>query len=182
MIRVEIAGANELVVDFKDAPRRVQLASARAQNRAIAAARTLMVRAIAQDVGLKSGDVKNALPMREATFNRPAELAASLKRIPLMKFNARQTGRGVSYRLGRGGRARLEKAFIATMGSGHAGVFMRKPGAKRLPIREHYGPSLGRVFAKYRKQGLARAQEIFEKTFAHELEFRATQVSSGGAD
>ena len=182
-MRVEITGAAELIADFEAMPGKVQRASIRAMNRAIASGRTVMVRAIAQDVGIKSTDVRTALRMREASVARPtAELAASLKRIPLMKFNARQTTRGgVSYKL-RGGRGRLPQAFIRTMRSGHTGVFTREPGAKRLPIREHFGPSLGRVFAKYRGVALLRAKLAFEKNFDHELDFQRSQVSGGGAD
>lgn len=163
-------------ITLKAYPDRVGRALVRAINRAVASARTVLVREIARDTGLKASAVRKALPLREATLNRAeGRLAASLKRIPLIDFGARGPepsrgkGRGVSYRLA-GGRNRLEHAFIAMMKTGHRGVFMRKAKA-RLGIRELKGPSLGHVFAKYRPLALARAKEIFETNFKHELEY-----------
>jgi len=125
--------------------------------------------------------------MREASASRPeASLGASIKRIPLMKFNAkgpvpsRGRGRGVTYRL-RGGRGRVENAFIATMKSGHVGVF-RRAGKARLGIVELFGPSLGQVFKKFRPAGLARAWEVFQKNFDHELDFVKGGVPDAGTD
>ena len=52
---------------------------------------------------------------------------------------------GVSYRLSRtAGRKRIEHGFIATMSSGHRGVFARG-GPSRLPIQEKRGPSIWSV-------------------------------------
>lgn len=161
---------------------KIEKALVRSLNRGIASGRTLMVSRIAKDTGLKSKDVRDALPMSEATLSRPvARLAASLKRIPLYKFGARGPmpsrgrGRGVSYKLpGSGGRQRVENAFVAQMKTGHMGVFRRK-GPGRLPIIELYGPSIGRVFAKYREEALARAEEMFEQNFGRELRFQESR-------
>lgn len=43
---------------------------------------------------------------------------------------------GVSVKILRGRQTRLPRAFIATMKSGHSGVFQREPGAGRLKIKE----------------------------------------------
>src|SRR6185295_6722251 len=135
MFTIDVQGSAGVARMLNAYPDRVTRATVRALNRGIASARTLMVREIARDTGLKSADVRNALPMREATANNlTATLAASLKRIPLIKFNARGPepsrgkGRGVTYRL-TGSRGRHPNAFIATMGSGHRGVFARIAGA-----------------------------------------------------
>ncbi len=190
---IDLVGDKEMAAAFAEYPKRATRAMVRALNRAIVGGRTLMVKEIARDTGLKSGDVRKALTMREATASRPeARLAASLKRIPLIAFNARGPepsrgqGRGVSYRL-RGSKGRIPSAFIATMASGHKGVFARVPGKGRhgpapmrsqLPIRELFGPSLGHVFGKYRPAGIARARAAFESNFAHEMGWQA----SAGAD
>lgn len=180
MITVALEDTNALIADFRDFPGTTTKAMVRALNRAIGSGRTLMVREISKDTGLRSMDVRAALPMREATFDRPeARLAASLKRIPLIKFGARGPqpsrgrGTGVAYRLS-GSRGRVPTAFIATMTSGHQGVFARK-AKPRLPIRELFGPSLGHVFAKFRPAGVAKVQEAFAKNFSHELEFARSQ-------
>lgn len=181
-MNLQIDGDAALIADFRDFPGRTTRAMVRALNRALVSGRTVMVRAIAQDTGLKQGDVRKAMPQREATFQRPrAELASSLKRRPLIEFKARQTGKGVSYDLGRG-RKVLSHAFIARMRSGHTGVFMRR-GKRRLPIKEKRGVSLGHVFRKFRPQGLEAMRASFVKNFDHELQFQRTQGGPGaGAD
>jgi len=179
--RDQLLAADEYLREF---PQRAQRALLRAMNRSIKSARTVMVREIAKDTGLKSKDVRDALVLREAFATRPeASLAAKLKRLSLIDFRAkgpepsRGRGRGVTYRLP-GGKGRVENAFIATMHSGHRGVFKRKTRA-RLGIVELKGPSLGHVFAKYRPLGLARAREVFDTNFAHEMGFLQT---AGGDD
>lgn len=162
-------------------PQRTQKATMRALNRALTTGHATLARLVAQDMGLKVSDVKAAIKSTEATSSRlEVRLAASLKRLPLIKFGARGPepsrgkGRGVSYRIGTQGRTRIETAFIATVGAGHRGVFVRK-GKSRLPIRELFGPSLGGVFAKYRPQGITAMREAFDARLAHELKFAATE-------
>src|SRR4051812_44359092 len=106
-------------------------ATARALNRSIASARTAMVRAVAQDMGLKVAGVRERSFLYEAAPGHlEASLRFSLKRMPLIEFGAkgpvpsRGRGRGVTYRLG-GATKRASNAFIATMASGHRGVFQR---------------------------------------------------------
>jgi hypothetical protein len=167
-MQLTIEGDGAIVAAFDAYPARTSRAMVRSLNRAIKSGSTLMVRAIAQDTGLRSTDVRKALPITEATISRPvAQLAASLKRIPLIQWKARQTRRGVSYRL-KGGQGRHPHAFLATMKSGHEGVFARR-GRARLEIDEQFGPSLGLVFRKYRPEGEARVVEMFRTNLDHEL-------------
>ncbi len=185
MSDIELHGADRVEEELEEYPRRAQRIIARALNRGIESARTFMSREIAGDTGLRVKDARDAFSLVHANEARlEATLGASLKRIPLIRFNARGPepsrgqGRGVSYRLS-GGRGRHPNAFIATLKSGHRGVFVRvgagerkSPGAwsKNLPIRELFGPSLGKVFAKYRPAGLARAAEVFETNLKHDLD------------
>jgi hypothetical protein len=179
MVQVQIDGREALDEDFTEYPTVAQRMIVRSLNRGIAAANTVMTRAIAQDIGLKAMDVRAAIKLDQASINRPeARLNATLKRIPLIKFGARGPepsrgkGRGVTYRLP-GGRGRLEHAFITTATGGHRsgqrGVYMRI-GREREPIKEKYGPSIGHVFAKFRPLGLARAYEAFASNLTHELD------------
>lgn len=180
---VTLVGDTEVRNALFDFPRKATRAMVRSLNRAVTSGRLVLVQSIAGDTGLKSSTVRAALTMREATDARPeARIAASLKRIPLIEFGAkgpepsRGRGRGVSYRL-RGGGGRLPHAFIATMASGHRGVFERTAGkfmkgrGKRQAIHEKFGPSLGHVFAKYRPQAIERARESFLTNFRHEMGF-----------
>lgn len=175
-MEIVLIGQPEIDAALRQYPKRATRAMVRAMNRALTSGRALMVQRIAADTGLKSGTIRDAFAMRNATNERlEARLAVGLKRIPLIDFNARGPepsrgrGRGVSYRL-KGGSGRIEHAFIATMKSGHRGVFARSREA-RLPIRELFGPSLGHVFAKYRPEGIAKVKEAFATNFARELAF-----------
>ncbi len=159
----------------------------RALNRAIVSARTVMVPAIAADMGLKSADVKDRIRTENATADvHVARLHARVQRIPLIEFKAtgpqpsRGRGRGVSYRIGSRGRGRLEHAFIATMRSGHRGVFRRvgagdrrSQGAwsKNLPVVQLQGPSIARVFTRHKDVGLARGREALVKNLQSEIRF-----------
>lgn len=58
--------------------------------------------------------------------------------VPLVAYPHRQTKKGVSVSVNRGKRTLIEGAFLATMGSGHQGVFTRR-GTARLPIDERLG-------------------------------------------
>lgn len=179
-IEIAFVGSAEIDRWLREHPKRATRATVRAMNRALTSGRALMVQRIAADTGLKSGVVRKAFAVRNATNERlEARLGVGLKRIPLIDFNARGPfpsrgkGRGVSYRL-KGGSGRIPNAFIAEMKSGHRGVFARV-GKTRLPIRELFGPSLGHVFAKYRPEGIAKLKEAFATNFAHEMAFESSR-------
>lgn len=148
-------------------------AVSRAISRTAVAARTTMAKAIAQDTGIPSGTVK--AQMQIILANDAAELVITGKRLPLIMFKARGPepshgrGRGVSYQLP-GSRSSVADAFIATMPTGHRGVFKRR-GNARLPIVELFGPSLPHVFAKHLPLGQARAKEALLSNLQSELRF-----------
>jgi hypothetical protein len=174
-MRITVEGLDKIALQLGEQPPKLQRAVIRAMNRGVKSGRTLMTRSIALDTGLKSAAVRDELTLREANGTRAeASLSASFARLPLIKFNAKGPepsygkGRGVSYRL-KTGEGRVENAFIATMTSGHRGVFVRR-GRGRLPIQELFGPSLGRVFMKFRQDTIDRVVEMFQKNFGHELE------------
>lgn len=181
-------GSEAITIELRDYSRKVHGAIVRALNRAITSGQSVMVKAIAGDTKLKQKDVRGAMRLDKATLYKPqASLGASIKRIPLIDFGARQTRGGVSYRFG-GVTRNLPNAFIAEMSNGHKGVFERTPGKfmrhqkptwtiKRQAIHEKFGPSIAKVFRKFRPDGVARVNDVFEKNFDHELGFLG-----GGAD
>jgi Prophage minor tail protein Z (GPZ) len=188
VITVEVQGESAVIVSLTETPELVTRAMVRAQNRAIVTARTTIARLMAEDLGMPIRRVVEAISLRNASIERPeARIGASAKRIPLIDFDAsgpepsRGKGRGVSYRLN-GGRARIPSGFIATMRSGHRGVFVRKPTAGRLPIQELKGPSLGKVFAKYRPEAIEAATASFKKNFDHELSFAKDSKYAGARE
>lgn len=62
--------------------------------------------------------------------------------VPVSAFTVRQTKAGVTALINTGGRTTIKSAFLATMDSGHSGVFYRL-GKERLPIDEMFttGPA-----------------------------------------
>jgi len=161
---------------------RARPAIARALNRSVNSAKTAVVRAIAADMGLKVGDVREFVTVRLATPDRlNATFHASAERVPLIDFGAkgpepsRGKGRGVTAKL-RGGAGRYPNAFIATMRTGHRGVFQRRPGAGRLAIYELRGPSIWQSFKKNEAVAVERAEEQLAKNLPHELQFALSRA------
>lgn len=169
--------ADAAIRAMQQRPLRAQRAIVRTLNRTATSGRAAMATAIAQDLGIKASDAKAAIGMRLAgAAQLRIRLSASLTRLPLSKFTPKSTGRGVTYKIGRGGRSRLEHAFLATMASGHVGVFLRA-GKKRLPIQEKFGPSIGLVFAKHRPDVVVSMQDTFTKNLGHEFQFAVGESS-----
>lgn len=185
--------ASGVTFDFRDVTRklaqlkdRMPKAVARSLNRAAVSARAAMVPAVASDMGVKASVAREAMAIRQAT---PSTLASRVvargKPIPLIAFNARGPepsrgrGRGVTYR-SKVGKGVIKDAFIATMQSGHRGVFKRvgagsrkSAGAwsKNLPIVELHGPSVPHVFAKHYPLGIARGEESLRQNLKHEISY-----------
>ena len=117
----------------------------RSLNRSIRGVNTDAARAVRDELTLKSKDVKRDLRVIRA---RPRELEAALlvkiRPTGLIKFQARDTTRGVTVKVKRrSGRKRLPHAFIATMKSGHRGVMTRSKTTGRLPIGELFSTAPG---------------------------------------
>lgn len=146
----------------------------RALNRGGLTAKTYMASNVAKDMKLKVSDVKEKIRVKEANlYKHSFEISASLKRLPLILFNARGPepsrgrGRGVTARTNT---KRYPHAFIATMKSGHRGVFQRV-GKARLGIRELRNVSLGHVFDKFKPEGLKRGLASVAKNLKSEFRF-----------
>ena len=164
--------ASDVTRGLANLQRKAPAAIARALNRGAISARTQLVRDTAADMKLKQADVKDATTIHNATADRQAAtITASAKPVPAIKFGARGPepsrgrGRGVTAKLPAG---RYPRAFIATMRSGHRGVFERR-GTARLPIREIKGPSVAYVAAKHTAAAIAKGTESFTKNLEHEL-------------
>jgi hypothetical protein len=103
--------------------------------------------AIARHTGLRAGTVKAKIfydPVRVGQYE--TYLRSSRKLIPLIDYRGRQTARGARAAKPYGKAQVFANAFIATMPSGHRGIFRRRTGAGRLPIREMMGPGIWHTF------------------------------------
>jgi hypothetical protein len=166
----------------------VPRAAMRAINRGLEATDTLAGRALAENLGLTQGTIRNrrygVFALDKATEARLiGYYAVRGARLPLTLFRPYQSAKGVAYNLP-GGQGFIPHAFLATMPSGHRGVFIRKhlaPTGKRnrLPIDERKGPSLPTVFVKqWRATIQARAIEATQTELDRQVAFLATK---GGA-
>jgi hypothetical protein len=90
---------------------------------------------------IKAGVIAKALRMRRAKGSRIEDMEWSLdvsnRPFRVSDYPHRQTKRGVSVAINRGKRSLIRGAFLATLKSGHKGVFLRR-GARRLPIDEQF--------------------------------------------
>lgn len=90
--------------------------------------------------------------------------------VPLVAYPHRQTKKGVSVEVNRGKRTLVAGSFIASMKSGHKGVFKRK-GRARLPIAELRGSRpVDALLHEGEADGVAeRGGKSFNETFARVL-------------
>jgi DNA-binding protein len=161
-------------------------ATVRALNRAIDTAQTIANRKIRERYNVKAAVVRKAMKKKRAHLGQAyavAELEITGYRIPLMAFGASWTRKmqpGASFRvLKGGGRKSVRGAFIATMKSGHRGVFRRsgKFGRNKNPklekIAEMYSVSLPQQFRNRVVQVAVRlaTREAFSKNFAQQLKY-----------
>src|SRR4051812_16398912 len=90
--------------------------------------------------------------------------------VPLVAYPHRQTKKGVSVEVNRGKRTLVKGSFVATMKSGHEGIFRRK-GKARLPIHELRGSRpIDALLHEGEAQGVAdRGGSSFSATFTRVL-------------
>lgn len=126
----------------------------RAIDKTTRGSRTDIVNRIASEVFVKKKDIRDSIRYQKPSYTRwQARLKIDGRRLPLLHFGARQTMKGVSYKIDRnGGREMIPHAFIEEMKSGHRGVFKRTGLddnlSPRLPITEKKGPSMGHLFSR----------------------------------
>lgn len=135
--------------------------------------------------GIKVSSVKGAISIRRATNQElKAIVTATGSPIPLINYGARQTSKGVSVNV-KNGRKVIAHAFIATMASGHKGVFARQGKTHKkvmrrgrtywsgLPVKELFGPSIPTAFANGAVQDAVKTaiEERFPVVLRQELKF-----------
>ena len=98
---------------------------------------------------MKVAAVNKALPLTFPGSKDISRLAwrmdVSGALVPVSAFPHRQTRKGVSVAINVGKRVLIRSAFVATLRSGHEGVFLRK-GKARLPIKEAFTTRVSDVF------------------------------------
>jgi hypothetical protein len=150
----------------------------RALNRTATTIRAEAARDINEEYpGLKIGAIKDKIDIQRANkITQRAIVSVSGRPIPIVEFAARQTAAGVTVKV-KGTRKLLRGAFLATMPSGHIGVFYRRgpPGARvaRLPIDQVFSISLPVAFSNKRVMDavVRAAQERFPDALSQEVRF-----------
>lgn len=182
-IRIKDQHLRRLTADSKA----IRKATARSLNEILRAAKAQSARDIRQEITLKAGIVKKHIVDTKAKPNMPVDsqkavLSFSRKGIPLFDYNARPKVVGKSKLTGKplvGVTVQVKKSrqlvkggFIATMGSGKRGVFMRTT-KRRLPIAMKFGPALGDVATNEGVTGpMSRLIEAkYAEAFARNLRF-----------
>lgn len=149
-----------------------QKATVRAMNRVIDMARTEAVRKIREKYSFPATLVRSTLITYKASPQRiEAVVRGRGRRTRLIDMQARQTRQGVTVRIGKT-RKLIRHAFIATMKSGHTGVYIRTT-KKRLPIKELYTISIPEGFAsKTVMDALTeKVRDVFPGRLQHELDW-----------
>jgi len=138
----------------------------RATNDALSGLKTDAVKNIGAKVTAKAAVIRKHFSVKKMALNRlTAELECTGKPLALINYTSTAVKKGVSVRVLKANKKTVIKhAFIATMKSGHRGVFWRefddfrvKPnptfiygqlkGSKyALPINELYGPAIADIF------------------------------------
>lgn len=110
----------------------------RAINRTATQARSRAVKAIASAGKLKQKDVRQKVRLVRASWKKwRARIFFDSRLTPVVRLDPRNTSTGITYRSFDGPKE-INHAFLATMPSGHRGVWSRA-SASRLPIYEEYG-------------------------------------------
>lgn len=121
--------------------------------------------------------LKGAIVRRALVMSRPKAVIAGdwvlrvkSQRVPLTAYPHRVTKRGVSVEVNVGKRTLVKGAFVATMKSGHKGVF-RRFGRPRLPIYELFASRpVDALLHKGEAEGVgARGVASFNATFKRVL-------------
>lgn len=152
----------------------------RAMNTAASQARTRTAERARALLTADRQRIEDSLLVKKATYGaRAARLHIYDQPIPLFRFDVSfmypTVEGGVTARTFQGeAPLTLKHAFVAKMATGHVGVFSRR-GKERLPIQEHYGPTVATVFEK--TPGLeAEIMQLAAEKFAQEAARQAAYL------
>lgn len=153
-------------------------------------AKSEAVRSIRSRWRFKAATIRKSISIKRANYKAlEAEVRAIGQNSPIIDFAARQTRKGVTVGVSKGKRKLIKGAFVATMKSGHKGVFKRSAKATRrtkgrpttsspnLPIEEVYTIGVPQAFASIAVSNALRktVADRLRNTYEHELSFELTR-------
>lgn len=154
----------------------------RALSKTIDHAQSRVVKRVYQEVNLLQKEIKPYTRTVKPNYsNLTGKVIIDRKSIPLVDFPYITSFVGTSVSVRKARPAELFRhRFLATMPSGHKGIFERalKNGTpvKRLPIDETYGPSPGMVFYENGNPDMEEIADFFARTLDHEVEYILSQA------
>lgn len=189
---------------LRSVPGGMRRAGKRAVRKTLVGIRTDAVRMVTGELALRSKDVRKQMKISRVeggTFPSGKFWSTGQGGLPLVKFGARAIASrgkrrgGVSVKVKKKGRRKvLQNAFIATLKTGHKGIFQRStahlgegrpaketgisygalPRKYRLPMHELYGPSymdvLRNQLAQLTEKGAARLDKNTDHEVAYEIQ------------
>jgi hypothetical protein len=181
-VSIDVAWDKRGILALKPGPlkRAVVRALRKAGSTALRDMRSAASKRIRQRKRIKSSYIGRALSLRRSKGTDIAKMSwavqVSGEPVPLVAYPHRQTKRGVSVEVNRGKRTLLKGAFVATMRSGHMGVFRRRAEA-RLPIDELRGSRpVDALLHEGEAQAVAdRGRTSFAATFTRVLPIEASK-------
>jgi hypothetical protein len=169
----------------------------RSFNRTITGVRTDSVREIQKVITPKAKTIRSTFTIKKASFrNLRAAVKSTGRPLPLIEYSARATKRGVTVQVKKKSvRTLWPGAFIATMPSGHKGIFSREkppyrtdkstklpwarfPRKFRLKIHEQWGPRVPDIMenAEVIKPILQKAWDRLLKELNHQIDFELNKL------
>lgn len=197
MLRVDIRHNINQAVDqlAKFSRDMADKAVTRAINKTAQQAKTSAGREIKDQYQISTRVIGRSISIRRAGRGvMQAVITATGKPLPLIAFQAKKDSRGVSVQI-KGRRVVVPHAFIATMKSGHKGVFARggykggferngkqfgrfQFGKQRFPIGELFTFSVPQGFSNkmVKDKVVKRINEQFPKVLAQEIAYLLTKI------
>lgn len=148
-----------------------------ATNRAMQSAKTEASRKVRETYYIKNKDVTSTIRAHRASIsNLSARIVSKGNLLALSKFKVTpktpqpKRKRAIIARVKRGEGGPVRGAFVASMNSGHTGVFKRA-GLARLPVTELYGPAVPQMMDNQdvREHIEEKAVERFNQRLDHEI-------------
>ena len=158
---------NNIISSIESSKSQLEVALMRALNKTALWVKSQSVKEIAKEKLLKQKIIRNRLQVLKANRKQLiARVLASLHGVKANQIgNVRQTKTGA-----KAGKRHFKGAFVATMPTGHTGIYKRK-SRRKLPIREVVFPLEPIASTIIKEITDEKAAQQFTKLFAHEIKF-----------
>lgn len=157
-IKADIKKAQKKVNSFNKG---IMKDAANSINKTATASRRSLVNEFKKETGAKKKNIRRLLPIKRADGRNPKKLFAVIsifgKPLSLLALSTqvKKFGKGLQVKAAKQRRF-IQGGFVATMPSGHKGIFKRNPGAKRLSIHELKVKANPEIF---KDEGLSKKEE-----------------------